>query len=1154
LIAAREYPLMQSSAASPIDTLPPEFLSFAPPPGVERLGMEELRVVVEPERSERLAADTEFSQPCFPLRVGKIQRPSLAEETLSRDRLLDQLTAKSGHRLVYVIAEAGFGKTTLVADYLRRSQLRAFWYRLDEEETDGLVFLRYLVAACRAIDPRLLARSATLLSEPSVEPIRQEEVLETVLAEIDALGEIPSALVLDDFHAVESVPSVASIVERLIARAPAGLQLVVASRRTPGLSVAALRARGQLAELSRDELRFDESETDRLFRDCYHHALEPDVLHDLQERTDGWAASLQLVRTAVEGRSPGQVRAFVDSLSGSEGHLYDYLAEEVVGELRPELREFLVTTALLEDIDPETAAVASGLSPVMGRRLLGEAEHLGLVSKDGDQRTVWRSHPLVREFLLAQLEAQVGEAGVAEMHRRLATVMESHSWRLAARHWAAAGDAAEVRRVVSEATPTIIGTGDLSAAYEFVTRFPDPEPNPWFDVIRLRQSVAAGQSQEALAEAWKLATLISDGSLADPRLVAAMAMAVLQVAVDFGDGGLRASALDAFSRNDAFIRDDDRELSLIARATDAIYESAEAGSLEVVRVTLLKLAHMNRELGHPRYEGISLLNLSNVLLASGDPMGAVAAGVSSLALLKVCGKSGDISAVHLSTAKGQAHLGRWEEARRHIAEASQEQTSVPPETYGEAAELEATYGSPARASSHLNRAFSEGVRGPGDPFCRYVAARIALEEGRVQRAQDLLTEIQGPSIEPGLLSSRLSLDLQIRATIDPADPSLAAAFESGLSFAQHQQAWYWWKCIRLTQALTSTGEALSARIKEVEPEDAAYLSIQAELVVRRLSDLDDTALERVTLEASLRPERWRSVLRGALKTDGASPKGLRRMVELLEIVGDVDDIARLIPLRKKKGLRLPDAGRSLCRRIAPKVYVEDLGRVTVRLGGLVIPGTEIRKKVLSLLCFLLTRPQFTATREQVFEALWPEMDPEAGANSLNQSAYFLRHVLEPDANDDTSAGYVRSRADLIWLDRELVGCRSADCSVLIAAIRRDPSPQLVVQLAESYAGPYAVDFAYDDWACSFRETLHASYLDRIERTVASDTKAGAFDRALTVAQLALQADPDAEQIELCLLRLYRRMGANAAAAEQYIHYAGVMREQLGMEPPPLESI
>jgi len=274
----------------------------------------------------------------------------------------------------------------------------------------------------------------------------------------------------------------------------------------------------------------------------------------------------------------------------------------------------------------------------------------------------------------------------------------------------------------------------------------------------------------------------------------------------------------------------------------------------------------------------------------------------------------------------------------------------------------------------------------------------------------------------------------------------------------------------------------------------------------------------------------------------------------MELVGDSGDVKLLRQLAHRKSLRIPEAGRMLARRLAPPALIDDLGRVTVRIGDRVIPGTDIRKKVLSLLTFLLTRPQFSASREQVIEALWPNMEPEAGANSLNQTSYFLRQVFEPKADDDSSAGYLNSRADLIWLDPRLVQSRSSDCLKLIAAIRRDNSPELISRLAESYTGRFAVDFIYDDWASAYRDALHASFLDRIERALTADTRAGAFDRALAVAQLALQADPDAEQIELCLLRLYRRMGASAAAEEQYSHYAGVMREQLGVEPPPLESI
>lgn len=318
---------MQTSASDPIDTRGLGFLSYGPPPREQRLGMEDLRVSVESGVNNRVVDEIALVRPYFPLRPCKFERPYLPDETLPRDRLFDWLETRSSRRVIYITAEAGFGKTTLIADFLRRSRLRTFWYRLDEDDTDSLVFIRYLVAACQAVDTKLLARSAALLSEPSIEPIEQDAVLETLLIELSDLGEMPSALVLDDFHMVESVPAIGAVLERLIARAPAGLKVIVASRRTPILSVAALRARGELAELVREDLRFDETETDRLFRDSYHHPLEPDVLRDLQTRTDGWAASLQMVKTAVDGRSPGQVRAFVNSLSGAEGDLYYYLAE-----------------------------------------------------------------------------------------------------------------------------------------------------------------------------------------------------------------------------------------------------------------------------------------------------------------------------------------------------------------------------------------------------------------------------------------------------------------------------------------------------------------------------------------------------------------------------------------------------------------------------------------------------------------------------------------------------------------------------------------------------------------------------------------------------------------------------------------------------------
>ena len=117
-----------------------------------------------------------------------------------------------------------------------------------------------------------------------------------------------------------------------------------------------------------------------------------------------------------------------------------------------------------------------------------------------------------------------------------------------------------------------------------------------------------------------------------------------------------------------------------------------------------------------------------------------------------------------------------------------------------------------------------------------------------------------------------------------------------------------------------------------------------------------------------------------------------------------------------------------------------------------------------------------------------------------------------------------------------------------------PSPEDVDRLTALYRGRFALDFEYEEWAAAYRDTLHAAYLEVVERSVRDDFTTGHYDRGIVIARRALEVDPTAEQIEVCLLRLYRVTGAHSAAAEQYAHYAAVIRDELGMEPPPLESL
>ncbi len=609
---------------------------------------------VEPDSGERYAEGQAQFRSAFPLRRGKVQRPLLPDDTLRRDRLLDWMASKIRCRIIYIVAEAGFGKTTLAADFARRSRIRTFWYRLDEDDTDGLVLLRYIVASCRLVEPGLFAQTSALLNEASIEPVSLDSVIGTFLSEFEHLGDIPSMIVLDDYYLAEHAASVRATLERLIARAPENLTFVFTTRRTPDLSVATLRARSGLAEMGKEELRFAPAETGQLFALAYH-PLEADILDDVQARTDGWAASLQLVKTAVEGRTTAQIRAFVRSLSGAEGHLYDYLAQEVVGELAPDLQHFLPRASLLDEIETETAATVAGVSEPVARRLIGDAQRIGLLSRAEGAGGSWRPHPLVREFLLARLEAEIGETGVMALHRSVATVFEPISWRLAARHWAAAGEAAEVRRVLSAAVPMIIATGDLGAAEDLMNAFPDPA-NPWFEILRIRALSSRCEYTRAIQLA---ATLEESGEPASKELSIAQAQCLLHLGASFRDAAMHDRGWKLL------VQQGDPELVAIAEASLALEASSDRGSLDDLRARLVESSRLNKLSGHRRFEGVSMLNLAEVDLARGFATESLQSGQAAIELLtKPVGDPADIGAARMTTARALMHLGQRQAAVR----------------------------------------------------------------------------------------------------------------------------------------------------------------------------------------------------------------------------------------------------------------------------------------------------------------------------------------------------------------------------------------------------------------------------------------------------------------------------------------------------------
>ncbi len=1082
----------------------------------------------------------------YPIQIAKVQRPALRDETLERPRLLDWLRAKVHGRVVLLLADAGYGKTTLLADYARRTRMRTLWYRLDPDDRDWVTLLHHLVAAGREHDPGFAPATAGLLTQIGVGGPAREVVLDTFLEELPSIAVNGAVLILDDFHVVDDAPDVRHVTRELLARAPERLTVVFASRRLPPVPLSRMRSVGEVAELGTDDLRFDAAETSQLFTETYGRRLDADVLADLVVRTEGWIASLQLVQAALRDRSPAEIRRFVRSLSGAHHDLYDYLAEEVVGDLSEELQRFLMETSILQVVTPELAEVVCARDATDVARLTLAAERLTLLSRlSGGPRTHLRYHPLVREFLEARFRSTDGHEAVATLHRRTAAAAAASDWRLGAHHYREAGDTDAMLDVIGVAIPTIMGNGQYDLAEAFIgTIAPDQRP-PGFELILSRVDMQHGDYEAAIAAS----QAVLDSGSTDPIQRDHALLNLLSLYFNFGDGE-RALELAAELESKTI----DNNLRSIARVTASILLVKNERDIDAINRRLRTMAHAQRA-DSSHHFGVSMLNLASNSLVQDRLHDALSEIGEALEALEATTGAVERSAATVLCAGIFIRLGRIEEATDLVTDLSSGATTfIPNEAFADAADAFDSYGSPSMAMALLDRMGDESTQTTADR--RAIAAtkaRMSMRRGDFAKAKDTLATFpDGMSTVVGALAAVRVTGAQLKFARGDAEAvdALRVATMQAASEGAHGTR----RVGELLIAAASGAESLSQTIPVVASTAPWHLSFVAEELIPHLPALRGEAHEAVRGAVSRHQDRWRAALRRSLDTP--SVRLNVPAARLLEEIGEWEDIARLRSLAKsaRKRPEAADLGRGLSRRLAHRVRIEDQGRLGLEIGTRLVVGSSVRRKVLAMLSFLLTRSDMSATRDQVLEALWPELDPDVAINSLNQTIYFLRRVFEENYSDDLTPGYVHHDSGVIWLDAELVSSRSVECWRLIRQFPSRPSPDDVERLSILYRGRFALDFEYEEWASAYRDTLHAAYLEIVEKSVLEDFRSGHFDRGIIVARRALDVDPDAEQVEICLLRLYRVTGAHSAAAEQYAHYAAVMREELGIEPPPLESL
>jgi LuxR family transcriptional regulator, maltose regulon positive regulatory protein len=384
-----------------------------------------------------------------PILATKLYIPFPQPNVVLRPRLIERLNEDGLHRrLTLVCAPAGFGKTTLLGEWLTGLPQLTAWLSLDEGDNDPVRFLAYLVAALQTVAPNIGEGVLGALQSPQPPPT--ETILTALINEISAVGD-DLVLVLDDYHIVDARP-VDDALTFLLEHLPPQVHLVIATREDPNLPLGRLRARGQLTELRATDLRFTPSEASVFLKGVTGLNLSAEDIAALETRTEGWIAGLQLAALSMRGREdvPGFIRAF----AGDNRYIVDYLVEEVLGRQPERIRSFLLQTSILDGLSGPLCDAVTNQEEGKARLETLERGNLFVIPLD-DNRHWYRYHHLFAEVLYTHLMAeQPGQ--VSTLHRRASEWYEHNgSAADAIRHALAAEDFRRAADLIELAVPAM---------------------------------------------------------------------------------------------------------------------------------------------------------------------------------------------------------------------------------------------------------------------------------------------------------------------------------------------------------------------------------------------------------------------------------------------------------------------------------------------------------------------------------------------------------------------------------------------------------------------------------------------------------------------------------------------------------------------------
>jgi ATP/maltotriose-dependent transcriptional regulator MalT/DNA-binding SARP family transcriptional activator len=1091
----------------------------------------------------------------YPLIHNKVTSPRYVTPTLRRARLVDWLSANAEARAVVIAADAGYGKTTLLWQWEREVDFPCYWYKLDRNDRDWTLHISYLVEAISQHYPGFGRRAHSVLRQMGGPGSSRPGVAAYLLAEMHEKLREPCTIIIDDWQFVAAVTEVRGLWNQILRDAPPSCRFVFASRGKPHLQFARFKTHGGYAELRTDDLRMTEAEIAELFRDVYRDPLTADEAAELERRTEGWAASLQLVEVSLrERRTPEERRALIESLTAtSDSDLFAFLAEEVLEQQPEETRNFLLSTSILHQITPEVAERLAGVHD--GTRRLMQLEHTGLFTYRLDESR-FRYHGLFREFLEHRLADERSDAEVMGLHIHAASYFETSSqWPEAIYHYLKAGLQRQAARLIARYGEDVVAEGRLGMVDEWLQQLPAKTIR---DNARLSllhgEALGIGGNWEAALTALERAREFF-AKKQDKRMEA---LALVKESSVYHYWGRPEIASETAKAGLAAAPADARDLRLRLEGNLAITSLWLHEPLERALNAVMRVTAEASQMGLEHYAAIGMHNLGTLQLEMGQVERSI--------------KSHERAAAFWDQLPANPFADNYNLVRSHLA-ASNTHRALELSRRGESR----TKGWPrSHAEALSGLALASAQAGEFEVAFEVLRPLVlgAADYGQVaESARVHFLEVAAQADQVGEEARRIAEDLRRQ----PQDPRLDVSREAILAVVDHRLSRCGADCGRDASNVIEAWAKRGARYQAatglvwIAPlglnhgrPAASREAVHAVNLARQLGILrslrswlrpfaphisgiaGEGDIGVITALIDAEPDFWipyvcRDVL-GSLTAD--------HRAAVLSTIERHSGGETLKSLASASGADVAALRFRLIQRQAPRLYIRTFGGLSIHRDTWAGRPIDVSKRrTRSLLALLAAHITESLSRDEILDTLWPDADPAAAVNSLNQTLFQLRRALDAEYKDGSSPQYVVSSADAINLNDRLVRFDWVEIlrkSGSLESLNQKVSEVYTDFVAEIVRGEFLAESRYEDWSQGPRRRVHEQVRQAL-LPAAQDAARNPHQR-LQLAQAVIAIDPYDEAGAAALARALLDGGRRAASRAVVKEFIQRLRDDFDEEP------